>query len=297
MKAKAFCIVLLLVFLSATAMAADKYRAVYIGHMVEYGEVTGDVNEDLLIYNSVRWVSMMDPLLTVKVSVLHSLGTDAYWYSVMWDVFDLRYPDITVVPHTTRPITYADLVLEAADVLVISDAWHGPPDQCPPPSPGLDSWAYSDQEIADISQYVQEGHGILITAGSFGQFARDTVLDYNNYRLAPLMCVVSTGGGDPLNADAFPWSRDTAPYPATRAFTDVVIDDPLHPIVQGLPASYLAAYGVATSQWMALDGASQVAHYTDGVTQFTDSLITACAVSAAGDEDEDSDEGKDKGKD
>lgn len=274
-SAKFLWVLAITIGLLLAAGSVFAYRTVYFGHLVEYGEVTFNPNEDIMLYNSIRWASMKNPGDQVNATVIHSLGQ--LNFSLYWAPVQTRHSDITMSSSATKPVTYASLVATGADVIIIGNAWHGPPDQTPPPNPGGEDWSYSAAEIADIEKYLKEGHGFIITAGSFGQFAKNTLNGNRNYNMHTLMGIKSTGGGTPAYADAFPWSRNTSPYPANRAISTVKVDDTTHPIVQGVPSSFGASigYGGVVSQWMATDGAVQVAHYADATFDYTDSLILA----------------------
>ncbi|MBX5326204.1 MAG: S8 family serine peptidase [Candidatus Bathyarchaeia archaeon] len=93
----------------------------------------------------------------LKVFVLRSAGTrlvtDA-WESLNynWKQFGDRLINIDYTTLDKDNITYNDLNATGADVLIISCAY---------------AWEYSDKEIEAIKRYVHEGHGFIITAGTF----------------------------------------------------------------------------------------------------------------------------------
>ncbi|MGQ9565352.1 MAG: S8 family serine peptidase [Candidatus Bathyarchaeales archaeon] len=93
----------------------------------------------------------------LKVFVLRSAGTrvitDA-WESLNynWQQFGDQLINIDYSTLDKDNITYSDLNATAADVLIVSCAY---------------AWEYSDQEIEAIKRYVHEGHGFIVTAGTF----------------------------------------------------------------------------------------------------------------------------------
>jgi hypothetical protein len=99
-------------------------------------------------------------------------------------------------------ITYADLNATGANVLVISCAYDP-------------AWQYTDAEIAAIGQYVHEGHGLIVTAGTFYYAVP------NNIKLATLLG---------MNATSPDWSEGT---------TDLLdLLNSSHPLFAGVPNPY-----------------------------------------------------------
>ncbi|MEM2102568.1 MAG: S8 family serine peptidase [Candidatus Bathyarchaeia archaeon] len=93
----------------------------------------------------------------LKVFVLRSAGTQLVtdvWDSLNynWKRFGDQLINIDYSTLDKDNITYSDLNATGADVLIISCAY---------------AWEYSDQEIEAIKRYVHEGHGLIITAGTF----------------------------------------------------------------------------------------------------------------------------------
>ena len=113
----------------------------------------------------------------VKAVVLHSAGNVigeiiANWQVLMnqWYLFGdtMIYIDYTTL--NKEYITYEDIAATEADVLIISCA-------CDPYA----GWEFTDSEIEAITQYVYEGHGLVVTAGTFYRYVP------NNNKLAPLL--------------------------------------------------------------------------------------------------------------
>jgi len=113
-----------------------------------------------------------EPEDTIKAVVLDSWGADYSVFTIYprlnnkWS----EYGSIPIVIDFTslnkEDITYNDLALTEADVLIISHAIHQP------------EHVFTDTEIAAIKQYVEEGHGII---GTYG-----TLMAENNHKLAVL---------------------------------------------------------------------------------------------------------------
>lgn len=113
----------------------------------------------------------------VKAVVLHSAGnfysdiiTNWQVLSSEWHLFGdtMIYVDYTTL--NKDGITYEDIAKTEADVLIISCAYD--------PYAG---WEFTDSEIEAIKQYVYEGHGLIVTAGTFYYQVP------NNNKLAPLL--------------------------------------------------------------------------------------------------------------
>lgn len=118
----------------------------------------------------------------VKAVVLHSAGnvygniiTNWQVLSNQWYLFgnQMIYVDYTTL--NKEGITYEDIVSTEADVLIISCAYD--------PYMG---WQFTDSEIEAIKAYVYEGHGLIITAGTFYYAVP------NNNKLAALIGINET---------------------------------------------------------------------------------------------------------
>ncbi|MEM2129937.1 MAG: S8 family serine peptidase, partial [Candidatus Bathyarchaeia archaeon] len=112
----------------------------------------------------------------VKAFVLHSAGNVISEIIANWQVLNNEWyqfgSTMVYVDYTTLNkmlITYEDLVASEADVLIISCAYNP-----------LMGWEFTDQEIEAIQRYVQEGHGLIGTAGTLYDMVP------NNNKLAPL---------------------------------------------------------------------------------------------------------------
>ena len=120
------------------------------------------------------------PRGTILVAGVDSLGS-AFPTEMIWsDLKDnwYKYGNYTLEfdmgTLNGKNITYQDINYSKADVLFISDAWNNYP------SSGI-WWEFSDSEIAAIKQYIDEGHGLIMTSGTLS-------VDYvpNNMKLAPM---------------------------------------------------------------------------------------------------------------
>jgi thermitase len=109
----------------------------------------------------------------VKAVVLRSAGNVigdviANWQvlNTQWQLFGTKMVYIDYTTMNKESITYEDIAGTEADVLIISCAY---------------SWEFTASEVEAIARYVHEGHGLIITAGTF----------YNtvpgNSKLAPLV--------------------------------------------------------------------------------------------------------------
>ncbi len=112
----------------------------------------------------------------VKAVVLRSYGNVESGSIVSWqtlnDQWQLFGNTMVYIDYETldkQNITYADIASTGADVLIISCA-------C---SSGA-GWEFTDSEVAAITRYVHEGHGLIATAGTFYYDA------LNNNKLLPL---------------------------------------------------------------------------------------------------------------
>jgi photosystem II stability/assembly factor-like uncharacterized protein len=120
---------------------------------------------------------------TVRIAAVRGLGTSDAGIISVWDYLNAYFSY-----YGTRPvridytslrgaITYEGLVASNANVLFISDAFR--PDA---------TYGYlSNSEINAIAKYTNEGHGLIITAGTF-----NTGWLHRHNRLAPLVGLDST---------------------------------------------------------------------------------------------------------
>ena len=236
------------------------YRAVYNGHYVESSPTTNP-NDNVLLHNTIRWLCGRPLPEICQVDHLHSFPT-------FFGGFDAAWPDITVRTSPFRPVTLAALeaLVPPPDVVIISNAWHGPPDEVPGAFPGGEDWVYPPVEGDAIAAYL-DAHdaGILITAGSFGQFSVSGPPPdrYSNYdTFSALMGVEATEGGTPACRAAFPWSRNTGCYPDTTAvFTaERDTDHPIMTVPGAVAMSWSVAFTTASAMWMGVAAATQEGH-------------------------------------
>jgi thermitase len=99
----------------------------------------------------------------IKAVVLHSPGNIVEEIITNWKVLNNEWYlfgntaiYIDYVTLNKWSITYEDINASEADMLIISCAY----------DPFL-GWEFTDSEIEAIKRYVQEGHGIIVTAGTF----------------------------------------------------------------------------------------------------------------------------------
>ena len=112
-----------------------------------------------------------------KAVILDSEGNWCSYEFRNWDKLNSEwylYGDTMIyIDYTSlrkQDITYADIAATEADVLIISSAWIKDM-----------GWEFTDSEVNAIKQYVEEGHGIIITECSFYFHLP------NNLKLAPLV--------------------------------------------------------------------------------------------------------------
>jgi thermitase len=156
--------------------------------------------------NNVVWTNIYVGFPT-KAVVLDSAGnyypdTISNWEALNtnWHLFgsELVYVDYSTL--AIEDITYEDIAGTSADTLIISCAY---------------DWEFTDSEIEAIKLYVQEGHGLIATAGTLYTMVP------NNNKLAPLFGLNET----------VPWyTTGTELLHAT---------DPTHPLLNDVPDPYV----------------------------------------------------------
>jgi len=126
--------------------------------------------------NNVVW-KYIDVGFPIKAVVLHSAGNIygdiiSNWQTLnsQWRLFGDTMIHVDYTSLNKEEITYEDIVATEADALIISCA----------SDPGA-GWQFTNYEIEAITQYVHEGHGLIVTAGTFYYEVP------NNNKLAPLL--------------------------------------------------------------------------------------------------------------
>ncbi len=160
----------------------------------------------------------------LDVVVVDSQGTD-YLKKTIWAELNANWANYgatqVIIDYTSlnmENITYTDIAATGADILVVSCA-------------GPYTHEYTLSEVAAITQYVQEGHGIVITYYSLAK---------NNAQLAPL---VGIDTNNTLNTNYYPSGIDYDLIdPSHPVFT--MVPDPYH---TGVP--YMATPGIYPMQW------------------------------------------------
>jgi len=181
--------------------------------------------------------SIVQQNLAIKVAVLDSWGTSSsgkeFWETLdaNWNTFGSIQLSIDVTTFAKENITYQDLINASADVLVISNAFSSPLNH-----------EFTDLEIQAIEAYVQEGHGLLITGGSYDANVQ------NNRKLCDLVGL--NASKDYLFSIQYNYSFN--------------LTGNTHPIFSGLPSSYNPSSNdssfLMTEDWAdCVDGGSMLA--------------------------------------
>ena len=152
------------------------------------------------------------------ICVVDSYGSN--YTSWFWDELNATYGDI-IIDYATlaKPdITYNDLVNSGADVLIIDDAWNS-------------AQTYGEltaDEINAIAKYVDEGKGLIVTAGTFNSY-----LVPNHNQLAPLLG---------LNPNVFYEWNDGTTY-VGGDYTEIELLNPVHPVFKKIHNPFVPGYG------------------------------------------------------
>ena len=136
-----------------------------------------NVSGESYIYDNYRefdfTIYQIQPL---KVVILESMGTSFNF--MIYDLLNLRWQEfidtpviIDYISLAHNDITLDDLNSTNADVLVIDWALHTPQFK-------MFDFEYSDEELDAIIDYINSGHGLIVTRDSFGG---------NNHRLKPFV--------------------------------------------------------------------------------------------------------------
>jgi thermitase len=173
----------------------------------------------------------------ITAVVLHSAGNEignivANWQTLnnQWYLFGQKAVYIDYSTLDKADITYSDIAATEADVLIISCAYD--------PSFG---WEFTDAEIAAITRYVHEGHGLIATAGTFYMGVP------NNNKLAPLFGI----------------SQNVSWYATNSDLMNLV--NTTHPLLNKIPNPFIfpleGSAIPATGQWdkSVLDGGTYLA--------------------------------------
>jgi thermitase len=143
----------------------------------------------------------------IKATVLHSAGNVipniiANWQELNseWWLFGAIVVQIDYSSLNKDNITYADIAASEADVLIISAAHSR-----------SSGWEFTDCETEAVERYVCEGHGLIVTSGTFSS---DTT---NNNRLGALLGINENNM----------W---TSTYTESIEFVD-----PTHPVFYNVP--------------------------------------------------------------
>ncbi len=138
------------------------------------------VSEELFLTNNeiLKQIYAVDSSEKIKAVVLESWGSKKSEYTIFnelnenWFNYGNYFVEIDYESLDKEGITYEDIVSTQADVLIISNAWTNQ-------HFNLQN-EYTDSEIQAIKRYVEEGHGLIGTAGTISEYSK------NNAKLGEL---------------------------------------------------------------------------------------------------------------
>jgi len=199
-------------------------------------DIVGFVDEDLT-NNEVCTVVLARNNPPVQVFVLDSWGTDngalAPWANLNsnWALYGSTPVYIDWTTFNKENIQYQELVDMYADVLLISNSYTGNPME----NPITEGHYFSPSELLAIRNYVTDGHGLIVTGGSF-----DTEqLPIHVLELGPTMGI--DGGFN---------------YMTTYQVTQMVVQNPgeNHPLFYNIPDHYNTRNGTSLTPGFSLTG-------------------------------------------
>lgn len=155
----------------------------------------------------------------VKAFVVHSSGNYWTWITATWEKLNKQWFEfgnrsifIDSKSLNKEEITYEKLVDADADVLVISSAYSTE-----------FGWEFTDSEIEAITQFVYDGHGLIVTADTFSFTVP------NNNKLARLVGIDETRS----------WG--------TAITYSIAISEPEHPLFNNIPNPYNISSGKSST--------------------------------------------------
>jgi len=161
----------------------------------------------------------------IKAVVLDGWGTYSSSATDTWNHLNSSYSSYgsqsIVIDYTTLDkdnITYQDLVNSGADMLIISDNWGGV-------NSGYNFYLTSNECMA-VAQYINEGHGLYISAGTFNNYDESTTQNHVTY-LAGLVGLNPTG--------TYNWGSGVTAY-------QVYISNTSHQLFNNIPNPYDSNY-------------------------------------------------------
>ncbi|MCK4445158.1 MAG: hypothetical protein KAW09_11480, partial [Thermoplasmata archaeon] len=199
-------------------------------------DILGPIDEDLS-NNEVCTVVKARNNPPVQVFILDSWGTDngvlAPWSNLNanWDLYGSTPVFIDWTTFNKENIRYQELVDMYVDVVFISNSFSGTPGE----NPVTDGHMFTASELTAIKNYVNDGHGLIVTGGTF-----DThYLPTHATELGPLMGI--NGGFS---------------YMVTFGVTEMEIQNPgsNHPLFYNIPTNYNTRNGTSLTPGFALSG-------------------------------------------
>jgi hypothetical protein len=179
--------------------------------------------------------SMNNP--PVQVFILDSWGTDssslAPWANLNsnWNLYGTTPVYIDWTKFNKESIQYQELVDMNVDVMVISNSFSGNPNE----NPTIDGHVFSAAEMTAISNYVNDGHGLIVTGSSFNTEQIPT----HASGLGPVMGI---NGG--------------AQYMTTYGVKDMKVQNPAanHPLFYDIPTNYNTRNGTSLTPGFSMTG-------------------------------------------
>ena len=173
----------------------------------------------------------------VQVFILDSWGTDsgvlAPWadLNANWNIYGSTPVYIDWTTFNKENIQYQELVDMYVDVVFISNSFSGSPGE----DPFAEGHMFTPAEMTAINDYVSDGHGLIVTGGTF----ESNLLPTHGPGLAPLM---GMNGG--------------ASYMVTYGVTEMEVQNPglNHPLFYNIATNYNTRNGTSLTGGFALSG-------------------------------------------
>lgn len=199
-------------------------------------DIVGPADEDLS-NNEVCTIVKARNNPPVQVFILDSWGTDngvlAPWANLNtnWNLYGSTPVFIDWTTFNKENIQYQELVDMYVDVVFISNSFSGSAGE----NPVTEGHVFTASELTAIKNYVNDGHGLIVTGGTF----ESMLLPTHAVELGPLM---GMNGG--------------VTYMVTYGVTEMEIQNPgsNHPLFYNIPTNYNTRNGTSLTGGFALTG-------------------------------------------